>query len=102
MLKSFISQFRAALDNNAKWHVCQQYNGQSWELRKIGIAASVESEGGQFWITEMDLDGYGKIQVASVEIPSSEIMGYTNLKVEPPRTFEDLEDGQCPLFCYEN
>ncbi|MGD6849041.1 hypothetical protein [Rossellomorea aquimaris] len=101
-MKNFISEFQAALSNNAKWEVSQQYSGQLWELRKIGIAASFESEGGQFWITDMYLDGYGEIQIASVEIPASEINGYSNFIVEPPRTFEDLEDGQCPLFCYVN
>ena len=77
----------------------------SWtnmEFEKIRHWTSCESDGGRFWINGMELKGYGKVQIASGDIPSSNAFGYTDIRVEPPRNYEDLQDCDCPLFCYDN
>lgn len=97
-MRNHLSQFMTATDINVKWQICQQYQGHVWSLGKTGINASCESDGGRFWITNMNLEGYGIIQVASEEIPTSNAFGITTIRVEPPRTFEDLQDCGCPLY----
>jgi hypothetical protein len=101
-MRDFLNQFYSAPDADAKWQVCQQYHGQTWSLRKTGIAASCESDEGHFWITDIELEGYGRIRIASEELPSSNAFGYTAVQVEPPRTFADFQDCGCPFCCYED
>jgi hypothetical protein len=72
------------------------------EFKKIGINASYESNLGHFWITHMAITGYSSIVVASLDIPTSNALSYTYIKVEPPRNFENFRECGCPLFCYEN
>ncbi|AKL96175.1 hypothetical protein CACET_c27300 [Clostridium aceticum] len=100
-MKSYLDQFTAMTNIHAKWQICQQYHGEQWKIRKTGIGASCESDGGHFWVTDMPLQGYGTISIASENIPNSNVLGFTDICVEPPRSLEDLIDCGCPLFCYE-